>query len=156
MLFGRAGFSEPSYKGLEVISSAVHQAHVGGICLGRLALWLFPQLQRPDVPLCKDVLIWAFTLTMTRLLCKHEMNWMFLAFLNGELGEHSAWLILPPTLYLFPNGALAKSISCGQVTHRDLCSKPKSSLLKIWCFSQQCSWRIAPVVSLLCWHFHWE
>lgn len=100
MLFGRAGFSEPFYKGLEVISSAVH-VHVGGICLGRLALWLFPQLQRPDVPLCKDVLIWAFTLNMTRLLCKHEMNWMFLAFLNGELGEPSAWLILPPPRFIF-------------------------------------------------------
>lgn len=52
------------------------------------------------------------------------------------LEEHSAWLILPPTPYPVPSRELAKAISCGQVTHRNFCSKPKSLLPKIWHFHE--------------------
>ena len=129
-LFWKGGFSEPRLQRPRDHFFSCASGPCGRPRLPGSVDPLFPQLQQPDVPPCKDVLLGAFTLDVTILLCKHERNWMFLAFLTGELGEHSAWLILPPTPCLFPNGVLAKSISCGQVTHWNLCSTPGVHCLK--------------------------
>lgn len=128
-LFWKGGSSEPLLQRLRDHFFSCAPCPCGRPRLPGSVGPLFPQLQQPEVPPCKDVLLGAFTLDVTKL-CKHERNWMFLAFLPGELEERSAWLILPPTPCLFPNRVLAKSISCGQVTHWNLCSKPEVHCLK--------------------------
>lgn len=139
----------PSAKAEEITSSAAHDTHAG--CSPWLAFRLFPLPQGQVCLLCKDVLIWAFTLEMTRLLRKQETNWTFWAFLNDDAwGAFSMTHPSPHALSLPKWRAGKKGISCRQVTHGNFCSKPKSSLPKIWCFCEQFSWRIVPL-SLYTW-----
>lgn len=120
-------------------------------CSPWLAFRLFPLPQGQVCLLCKDVLIWAFTLEMTRLLRKQETNWTFWAFLNDDAwGAFSMTHPSPHALSLPKWRAGEKGISCRQVTHGNFCSKPKSSLHKIWCFCEQFSWRIV-LLSLHTW-----
>lgn len=136
----------PCYKG-----STGHFSAVYNVCSS--ALWLLRQLQWLEVPLCKDVLIWAFALDMTKLLFKHEMT--ILGFFKW--GAWRAFYMSPPPLPLiFSWVECWRKHSCRHVTHRNLCSTSESPLTKIQYFKQWLSWKIVPVVSLTCWHLHWE
>ena len=73
-LFGKGGFSEPLLQRLRGRFSIRASCPRGQPRLPGSGGPLLPQLQQADVPSCKEVLLGAFTLDVTKLLCKHERN----------------------------------------------------------------------------------
>lgn len=74
MLFGKGGFSEPLLQRLRDRLSSRASCPRGRPRLPGSGGPLLPQLQQADVPPCKEVLLGAFTLDVTKLLCRRERN----------------------------------------------------------------------------------